>query len=71
MLRKPSAKTLAAVFSDPKKARAIFDMNRTQLLETEAGETYAPTVIYWRGQYRVQSVGDFIETMQRQGVRFI
>lgn len=25
------------------------------------GDTYAPTVIYWRGNYRVQSVGDFIE----------
>lgn len=118
MLRKPSAKTLSAVFSDPKKARAVFDMNRTQLLETEAGaardkqcynvpktydlrlhvlnalesglyglesvqstggeyaeylnagDTYTPTVIYCRGQYRVQSIGDFIETMQRQGVQF-
>lgn len=35
-----------------------------------AGDTYAPTVIYWRGAYRVQSVGDFIETMERQGVKF-
>ncbi|HET8704949.1 MAG TPA: hypothetical protein VFM46_01500 [Pseudomonadales bacterium] len=35
-----------------------------------AGDTYAPTVIYWRGRYRVQSLGDFVETMERQGVRF-
>lgn len=35
------------------------------------GDTYAPTLIYWRGKYRVQSIGDFVETMERQGVRFI
>jgi hypothetical protein len=29
------------------------------------GETYAPTLIRWRGRYRVQSMGDFIETMER------
>jgi hypothetical protein len=29
------------------------------------GETYAPTVIYWRGNYRVQSLGDFVETIER------
>lgn len=34
------------------------------------GDTYAPTLIYWRGAYRVQSLGDFIETMERQSVRF-
>lgn len=27
------------------------------------GETYAETVIYWRGRYRVQSLGDFVETV--------
>lgn len=118
MFQKPSIKTLSKVFSDPKKARAIFEMSRTQLLETTAGDardkecyhapktydlrlhvlnacdsglhgveavqsaggeyadylntgdTYAPTVIYWRGRYRVQSLGDFVETMQRQGVQF-
>lgn len=118
MFQKPSIKTLSAVFSDPKKARAIFEMSRSQLLETEAGnardkecyhapktydlrlhvlnacdnglfgveavqsvsgeyadylnagDTYTPTVIYWRGRYRVQSIGDFVETMQRQGVQF-
>lgn len=32
-----------------------------------AGDTYAPTVIYWRGNFRIQSVGDFIE---RVGVKF-
>lgn len=34
------------------------------------GDSYNPTVIYWRGNYRVQSVGDFVEIMQRQGVKF-
>lgn len=31
------------------------------------GDSYTDTVIYWRGAYRVQSVGDFIE---RSRVRF-
>ncbi len=35
-----------------------------------AGDTYAPTVIYWRGRFRVQSVGDFVETMERRSVHF-
>ena len=35
-----------------------------------AGDTYTPTIIYWDGQYRVQSFGDFVETMQRRGVTF-
>lgn len=34
------------------------------------GDTYAPTVIFWRGAYRVQSLGDFIETMERNSVKF-
>lgn len=34
------------------------------------GDSYAPTVIYWNGRYRVQSLGDFIETMERRGIRF-
>lgn len=25
------------------------------------GETYAPTIIYWQGRYRVQSLGNLIE----------
>jgi hypothetical protein len=32
------------------------------------GETYEPTVIYWRGKYRVQSLGDFVETLERNRV---
>lgn len=35
-----------------------------------AGDSYSETVIRWRGNYRVQSVGDFIETMERRGIRF-
>lgn len=34
------------------------------------GETYVETLIYWDGRYRVQSLGDFIETMERNGVKF-
>lgn len=32
-----------------------------------AGDTYTETIIRWRGTYRVQSVGDFVE---RQRVAF-
>lgn len=117
-MRLPSIKTLAAVFSDPKTARKILEMPRSELLalpaglkraaewfhppETydlrmhcldaldsgrfgvgnihstgdecaeylNAGDSYVPTLIHWRGAYRVQSVGDFVETMARQNVRF-
>lgn len=34
------------------------------------GDSYAPTIIRWNGRYRVQSIGDFIETMERRGIRF-
>jgi hypothetical protein len=34
-----------------------------------SGDSYALTLIFWRGNYRVQSVGDFIETMERRGMR--
>lgn len=34
------------------------------------GDTYAPTLIYWRGRYRVQSIGDFIESMEKRSVYF-
>lgn len=33
------------------------------------GDTYAPTLIRYNGRYRVQSVGDFVETLERRGVR--
>lgn len=36
-----------------------------------SGDTYAETLIYWRGRYRVQCLGDFIETMERNGVKFL
>lgn len=36
-----------------------------------AGDTYAETVIYWRGAYRVQSIGDFVEIMEKRGVHFV
>ena len=34
------------------------------------GETYTPTLIKWRGRFRVQSLGDFVETMERNSVYF-
>ena len=34
------------------------------------GDTYTPALIFWRGRYRVQSVGDFIETQEKHGVKF-
>lgn len=34
------------------------------------GYTYHNTIIYWRGRYRVQSIGDFVEVMERQRVYF-
>lgn len=34
------------------------------------GDVYNPTIIFWRGRYRVQSLGDFIETMERQHIYF-
>lgn len=35
-----------------------------------AGDVYNETIIFWRGRYRVQSLGDFIETMERQHIYF-
>ena len=35
-----------------------------------AGDTYNDTIIYWRGIYRVQSIGDFVETLECQSVYF-
>lgn len=35
-----------------------------------AGDIYAPTIIYWRGRYRVQSIGDFIESMEKRSIYF-
>ena len=116
-MRKPSIKTLSSICENPKAVRAVFEMTREQLRETEAGaarcadcyhapktydirlhvlnnvagfhgveamqtgngryadylnagDSYAPTIIYWDGQYRVQSIGDFVETMERRGVTF-
>jgi hypothetical protein len=33
------------------------------------GDSYAATVIYWRGRYRVQDIGTFVETMERRSIR--
>lgn len=34
------------------------------------GDTYHPTVIRWRGKYRIQSLGDFVEALERRGIFF-
>jgi hypothetical protein len=34
-----------------------------------AGDTYAPTLVFWAGRYRVESWGDRVETLERQGWR--
>lgn len=35
-----------------------------------AGDAYCGTLILWRGRWRVTTLGDFVETMGRRGVRF-
>lgn len=35
-----------------------------------AGGTYIPTLIYYDGRFRIQSVGDFVEEVERRGVLF-
>jgi hypothetical protein len=32
-----------------------------------AGDTYSPTIVLWGGAYRVESWGDRVETLERQG----
>lgn len=36
-----------------------------------AGDIYNGTLILWQGNWRVTTLGDFIETMERRGVRFV
>lgn len=36
-----------------------------------AGDIYNGTLILWQGNWRVTTLGDFVETMERRGVRFI
>ena len=49
---------------------AIESNNGTYADYLNTGDVYAPTIIYWNGGYRVQSIADFIEVMERQGIRF-
>ena len=35
-----------------------------------AGDTYTSTLIYWRGRYRVQDLGSFVEAQERRGIHF-
>jgi len=34
-----------------------------------AGDTYTPTLVFWAGRYRVESWGDRVEILERQGWR--
>jgi hypothetical protein len=34
-----------------------------------AGDTYAATIVFWNGRYRVESWGDRLEILERQGWR--
>lgn len=33
------------------------------------GDTYTPTLVFWAGRYRVESWGDRVEILERQGWR--
>lgn len=35
-----------------------------------AGDSYVATLIFWRGRWRVQCLGDFVEVMERRSIRF-
>jgi hypothetical protein len=46
------------------------DMGNGQYADyLNTGDSYAATLIFWNGSYRVQSVGDFVEVMERQGYK--
>lgn len=82
----PAAARFAECFNPPKTydlrmhaLNACGNFHGHESIETTAGEyaeylnagdAYAETIIYWRGNYRVSSVGDFVETMGCQGVYF-
>jgi hypothetical protein len=51
-----------------------FDLGRRDgtsatLYYLNAGDTYTTTLTYWAGRYRVESWGDRVETLERQGWR--
>jgi hypothetical protein len=51
-----------------------FDLGRRDgtsatLYYLNAGDTYTTTVVFWDGAYRVESWGDRVETLERQGWR--
>lgn len=35
------------------------------------GDTYSPTILFWEGTYRLTTWGDFVERMERRGVKFL
>jgi len=45
------------------------DGTRATVWYLNAGDTYAPTLVFWAGRYRVESWGDRVETLERQGWR--
>jgi hypothetical protein len=45
------------------------DGTQAALYYLNAGDTYTTTLTYWSGRYRVESWGDRVETLERQGWR--
>ena len=35
------------------------------------GETYATTILHWEDEYRLESVGDFVEWVEREGLEVV
>ena len=45
------------------------DGTQATLYYLNAGDTYTTTIVYWGGAYRVESWGDRLEILERQGWR--
>jgi hypothetical protein len=45
------------------------DGTQATLPYLNAGDTYAATIVFWDGRYRVESWGDRVEILERQGWR--
>jgi hypothetical protein len=45
------------------------DGTQATLPYLNAGDTYTPTLVFWAGRYRVESWGDRVEILERQGWR--
>jgi hypothetical protein len=45
------------------------DGTQATLYYLNAGDTYTTTIVFWDGRYRVESWGDRVEILERQGWR--